>query len=565
MSLFNIISCLGGLGMFLYGIKLLGSRLERCAGGKLEKILEKLTSSTLMGIISGAVVTAAIQSSGAVTVMLVGFVGSGLMQIEQTVGVIMGAGIGTTATSWILSLSQLGGTGTLIALLKPENFSPVLIFIGAAAFLFFDSEKVQNFGNILLGFGLLMYGMSVMSDSMSPIAQSSIFQKALSLLKNPFFGVLAGTALTAVLQSSSASVGVLQAISATGSITLKTAIPILVGENIGACVTALISALGSSKKAKQTALIQMYYKLISGSLFLAIYYLYDFIFKIPFIDNPANAVQIASIHTLFNVLSAIITLPFSRLLVKLAKMTVREKETERPTAYIDKKLLRTPEFALESYKNSARKIIDGVLDCVRLSVALTVENFDEKNFSNLCERKESVDKRAAVLDDALTKISFGEATVETSRTASMLLYTVRDAVKISERCLSLGKTARKLFSQDLAFSVEEKKELPTLGILLTKLSEKILLLPFTYNHKNDYAAEDEISAVIELSSELKKATEKRIRMSCGTLTAGLSYLEIINDTEIICDRCSSIALYTSLCMSDSTFKIAQNSLRRIKT
>ena len=392
MTVFNIISLLGGLGMFLYGMNVMGDSLEKCAGGKLEKILEKLTSNKYKGILLGTFVTAVIQSSGAVTVMLVGFVNSGIMQLEQTVGVILGASIGTTITAWFLSLSGLDGASVVFKLLKPEGFSPLLIFIGGIMVLFFRKDKVKNVGSIILGFGVLMYGMCVMTDAMSPLSQSESFKNMLTIFQNPILGVVVGIVVTTVLQSCSASVGVLQALSVTGAISFGTAIPILIGENVGACTTALISSVNANKKAKQTAVVQMYYKVISAALFIIVYYSLGRFFEFSFAAKTVNTFQIAAIHTAFNVLTTVVMLPFTNQLIFLAEKTIKDspEESSRKIMHIDDRLLNMPDVAIETCRNTIREMADLSLGNIDLCLDLLYE-FDEKKFKCINKNEMLID------------------------------------------------------------------------------------------------------------------------------------------------------------------------------
>ncbi len=327
MSIFNVLSLIGGLALFLFGMNIMGGALEKQAGGKLKKILEKLTSNPFKGLILGIGVTAVIQSSSATTVMVVGFVNSGLMELGQAIGVIMGANIGTTVTSWLLSLTAIESNNVFISLLKPSSFSPILAAIGVGFYMFSKDAKKKNLGTIFLGFTVLMTGMDTMTAAVKPLADIPEFANILLLFSNPIFGVLAGAVLTAIIQSSSASVGILQALSQTGSLTYGSAIPIIMGQNIGTCVTALISAIGASKNAKRASMVHLYFNLIGSTLFLLVFYLLNAIIGFEFINSSLNAAGIAVIHTTFNVLATMVMLPFSKWLEKLAVLTVKERLT----------------------------------------------------------------------------------------------------------------------------------------------------------------------------------------------------------------------------------------------
>lgn len=548
MSVFNIFSLLGGLGMFLYGMKVMGNNLEKCAGGKLEKILEKLTSNKFKGVLLGTLVTAIIQSSGAVTVMLVGFVNSGIMQLEQTIGVIMGASIGTTVTAWILSLSGLGGTSVLLQLLKPESFSPLLIFIGGFMVLFLKKDRTRNVGNIILGFGILMYGMGVMSEAMSPLAESEVFRHILTVLQNPILGAVVGILFTTLLQSSSASVGVLQALSATGAISFGTAIPILIGENVGACTTALISCVNANAKARRTAIVQMYYKVISAALFITVYCVLNSLLRFSFLNDTVNTFQIAVIHTAFNVLTTIVMFPFSNKLISLAKMTVKENPNAPKSAneimHIDDRLIKTPDIAIEPCKNAIREMSDLALGNVDLCLNL-IYKFDKKQFEIIKRNENLIDNYEDVLATALSKLSAKKANSETSRTTSLFLHAINDIERIGDHCLNIAETAEKLEKLNSGISEEAKKETE----VLRKLLEDIIAATFTSFKSNDIKMAERVEPMEEvmdsLSLEIKNRNVKRMQNNSCEVQAGIMYLDIVNDFERICDHCSNLAIYVA--------------------
>lgn len=554
MNVFNIFLLLGGLGMFLYGMKVMGNNLEKCAGGKLEKILEKLTSNKYKGILLGTFVTAVIQSSGAVTVMLVGFVNSGIMQIEQTVGVIMGASIGTTVTGWILSLSGLGGTSVFLQLVKPDNFSPLVIFIGGVMALFFRGEKVKNVGSIILGFGLLMYGMSVMSEAMSPLADSEMFKSILVALQNPILGVIVGIVFTTILQSCSASIGVLQALSATGAITFGTAIPILIGENVGACTTALISSFSANTKAKQTAVVQVYYKVIGAALFIIVYCALNAMLHFAFLDNTINTFQIAAVSTAFNVLTTAVMIPFSKQLITLAERTVKEKNDEKKTKtevmHIDDRLLKMPDAAIEPCKKAIREMADLSLENVDLCLDL-IYDYSEENFALLKKREKLIDNYEDILADALSKISAKKTNSQTSHTASLFIHALSDIERIGDHAANIAESAKDIHNGSSDFSEETKKELR----VMRRLLEDILAAAFTAFKTNDTSMAERVEPMEEvmdfMSLKLKNRSVKRMQSNACAVQAGIAYLDIINDFERICDHCSNLAIYVAQSDSNS--------------
>ena len=349
MDIFGVLNMICGLALFLYGMHIMGDGLTRMSGGKLETILEKLTNNTLKAVLLGAAVTAVIQSSSATTVMVVGFVNSGIMKLSQAAGVIMGANIGTTITSWILSLTGIEGSNVFIRLLKPSSFTPIMALCGVAFIMFTKNEKKHNIGQILVGFTVLMNGMNMMSDAVKPLADVPEFTNILLMFTNPVLGMLAGMALTAIIQSSSASVGILQALCITGAVKYSAALPIIMGQNIGTCVTALLSSVGASKNARRASLIHLYFNLIGTVLFMIVFYAINALVPFAFLAEPANAAGIAVIHTAFNLLATLVLLPFSSLLVKLACLTVRDDEkVEKIDDFqlLDERFLAQPAFAV---------------------------------------------------------------------------------------------------------------------------------------------------------------------------------------------------------------------------
>ena len=385
MDFFGILKMVGGLALFLYGMDLMGEGLAKASGGKMEKMLESLTSNTLKAVALGAIVTAVIQSSSATTVIVVGFVNSGIMKLGQAVGVIMGANIGTTMTSWLLSLTGIESGNFFMQLLKPSSFSPVLAVIGVIFMQFLKSDKKKNVGMIMVGFAILMTGMDTMSAAVKPLANVPEFTNILLMFSNPILGMAAGAVLTAIIQSSSASVGILQALCISGAVTTGTALPIIMGQNIGTCVTAMISSIGASKNARRTALIHLYFNLIGTIIFMTLFYAANAIFKFSFMDAPINAAGIAVIHTIFNVTATVLLLPFSKLLVKLAMMTVREDKVEetlpdnagRVVRILEPRFLEMPAYATEVCMEATEKMAYLSVKAVVKAMGL-LEKYDEE-------------------------------------------------------------------------------------------------------------------------------------------------------------------------------------------
>ena len=422
MSIFDALAMLGGLALFLYGMHTMGEGLSKASGGKLEKILEKLTSNPIKAVLLGAGVTAVIQSSSATTVMVVGFVNSGIMKLQQAVGIIMGANIGTTATSWILSLTGIEGDNIFIEMLKPSSFSPILAIIGVGFIMFSKKEKLNDIGKILVGFAVLMTGMSMMSDAVKPLADVPEFTGILTMFSNPILGLIAGMVLTAVIQSSSASVGILQALCATGSLPYSTALPIIMGQNIGTCVTALISGVGASKNAKRAALVHLYFNVIGTTIFMVGFYTINMFFPFAFLNESADAVGIAVIHSIFNIVATMILLPFGKVLVKLACATVRttkeEKELQTQVgefALLDERFLDKPSLAIEHCRIVTGNMAD--LSKKTLFTALELfEEYDEEKEMLVKQMEDTVDNYEDQLGTYLMKLSGTELNEKDSET-----------------------------------------------------------------------------------------------------------------------------------------------------
>ena len=448
MSIFNAIALIGGLALFLYGMNLLGDGLSKTSGGKLESILEKLTSNPIKGVLLGAGVTAVIQSSSATTVMVVGFVNSGIMKLHQAVGIIMGANIGTTATSWLLSLTGIQGDSFFIKMLKPMSFSPILAIIGVIMIMFCKKEKKHDIGKILVGFAILMYGMEAMSSAVKPLADVPEFTHILTMFSNPVLGMLAGLVLTAIIQSSSASVGILQALCATGSVTFATALPIIMGQNIGTCVTAMISAIGAKKNAKRAALVHLYFNIIGTLVFMCLFYLINAFIHFEFLSQGATPVGIATIHSVFNIFATIILLPFGKGLEKLACLSVRDdKEREetidanRDFDLLDERFLDKTSLAMEHCRMVTNNMADLSREALFKSLDL-FSDFSEEKAGDVCDIEERVDKYEDVLGTYLMKLSSRDLTEQDSETLNMLLHCIGNFERISDHACNLVNAAR---------------------------------------------------------------------------------------------------------------------------
>ena len=432
MDIFSIISLLGGIALFLYGMSFMGDQLEKLSGGKLEQILEKMTDKTYKGVLLGAVVTAVIQSSSAVTVMVVGFVNSGIMQLSRAIGVIMGANIGTTVTGWILSLTQINGESLIISLLKPSAFAPVLAIISVFVLMFSKKEKRKNLGGIIMGFSLLMMGMTLMSDSMSGLAEDENFTSLMLTFSNPVVGIIAGTLLAAVVQSSSASIGILQALALSGGISYSAAIPIILGQNIGSCVPVLISSVGTGKNAKRSAFTYLYFNIIGVVVTGALFYGVEYFVNFAFMDSSISPVQIAILNTAFNVFSTVILLPFTKQFETLAVKTIRgEKEDKKKQPLIDDRLLISPAFAVEKCREVTIKMADMVEETALCALSV-VKNYTDEKAEMIIKNEEKSDKYEDLLGTYLIKISAMDLSDVDSKNVFILHHAIENFEQISD-------------------------------------------------------------------------------------------------------------------------------------
>ena len=460
MSIFDFLTMLGGLAMFLYGMNTMGEGLTKVSGGKLERILERLTSNPIKAVLLGAMVTAVIQSSSATTVMVVGFVNSGIMKLSQAIGIIMGANIGTTITAWILSLSGIESDNFLMQFLKPSNFSPILAVIGIVFIMFLNSQKKKDIGMILIGFAILMFGMETMSGAVKPLADVPEFTGILTAFSNPVLGMLAGALLTAVIQSSSASVGILQALCATGSITYGAAFPIIMGQNIGTCVTALISSIGANKNARRAALVHLYFNIIGTSIFMIVFYSVNAVVNFGFVSEMAGPAGIAVIHSIFNIVATIILLPFTKGLEKLAYLTIREDEEEKNgvQSLLDERFLEQPAFAIERCKQVAGTMAELSRKALMQSISL-IREYDKQKAKSVYEMEDEVDHYEDELGSYLIKLSSKNLSEKDSRTLSTILHCIGDFERISDHAMNIEESARKLYDQKLEFSEKAAGEI----------------------------------------------------------------------------------------------------------
>ena len=541
-----MLSMIGGLALFLYGMHLLGEGLEKMSGGRLERILEKLTSNPLKGVLLGAAVTAVIQSSSATTVMVVGFVNSGIMKLSQAISIIMGANIGTTMTAWILSLTSIEGDSIFMQLLKPTNFTTVLALIGVVFIMFLKSEKKKNLGMILVGFAILMVGMDTMSGAVEGLRDVPEFTNILLMFSNPILGLLAGAVLTAIIQSSSASVGILQALCMTGKVPFATALPIIMGQNIGTCVTALISAIGAKTNAKRAALVHLYFNLVGTTVFMIAFYSLNAFLDFAFLDKAADPAGIATVHTCFNVFATLLLLPFSKLLEKLAILTVKEKKDkakekfEQQLQLLDERFLDTPALAVEHCRVVANHMAEISMEALDCSLDL-LKGYDEAMAAKVYELESEVDQFEDHLGQYLVKLSSKDLSVKDSAILSMLLHSIGDMERISDHAVNIVEGAEEMHQKEMAFSDEAAKEIATFAEAVREIL-RLSLNSFMREDMEEAVLVEPLEEVVDdLKDELKKRHVKRLREGKCTIELGFVLSDLTNNFERVADHCSNIA------------------------
>ena len=547
MDIFGILTLIGGLALFLYGMNVLGAGLEKMSGGKLERILENLTSSPIKAVLLGAGVTAVIQSSSATTVMVVGFVNSGIMKLSQATGIIMGARIGTTVTAWLLSLTGIEGGNLFLQLLKPTSFVPVLALIGIIFLMSGKSDLKKNLGEILLGFAVLMTGMQTMSGAVEPLADVPEFTSILTMFNNPFFGILAGTVLTAVIQSSSASVGILQALSVTGAFTYSSAIPIILGQNIGASVTPMLSVLGANKNAKRTALVYLYFSLIGTVVFLLLFYPGNAIFHFSFAEATIGPFGIALVHTIFNVFTTLILLPFTKWIERLTYLTIPETEDERQTeddvfVVLDERFLSSPAFAIEQ----CRSLVNQMAEMTResfLEAMSVLDSYSKENAQDVIDKEERIDTYNDKIGAYLTKLRSENLSYRDSLRVTSLMHCLTDFERISDHAINVVESARQMQKEGLEFSKKAKEEMQLYG----KALEDILNRTTAAFVGDDFALARTVEPLEEvidgINKDVKKHHMKRLRKGKCTLELGMVLSDLAMNYERVADHCSNIAVY----------------------
>ncbi|MBQ1222944.1 MAG: Na/Pi cotransporter family protein [Oscillospiraceae bacterium] len=542
MGIYEVLSLIGGLAMFLFGMKIMGDALEKRAGSQMKTILGKMTSNRLKGFLLGMGVTAIIQSSSATTVMVVGFVNSGIMTLKQSIGVIMGANIGTSVTSWLLALTGIEGDALWVNLLKPTSFTPVLALIGIFLYTFQKNKKRSDTGLILLGFAVLMFGMEMMSDSVSGLKENENFTRILTMFENPILGVLAGAVMTAIIQSSSASVGILQALSATNGITYAAAIPIVMGQNIGTCVTAMISSAGANKNAKRTAVVHLCFNIMATVIILPIYYILNMIFDFSISGVAANELGIAVLHTAFNVGAVVILMPLSGVLEKIAVRLVRDKGEKEKSKLLDERLLATPAVAIERCRVVTTEMAHVAVDAMTMSLDM-LSAYDPKVAQKIMDNEEKADKYEDRLGSYLLKISTNSLSEEDSASVTELLHVIGDLERISDHAADLLLSAEEMNDKKLTFSAAANHEVKVLSSAIREILE-LSLKAFEDNDISAAVMVEPLEQVVDRLEEiLKKEHIQRLQKGECSIEMGFILSDILGNIERVSDHCSNIAGY----------------------
>ncbi len=537
-----LIQLVGGLAIFLFGMQFMGDCLEKTSGGKLKSILENLTSNRFKGLLLGIGVTAIIQSSSATTVMVVGFINSGIMKLSQSVGIIMGANVGTTITAWLLSLASIEAEGNfLLELLKPSSFSPILAFLGIILYMFVKNQKKRDIGGIFLGFAILMTGMEAMSGAVEPLQDMESFKNIFLLFSNPILGMLVGAILTAIIQSSSASVGILQALAVTGVVKYSNAIPIILGQNIGTCVTAMLSSIGANKNAKRAAVVHLCFNIIGATVFLVLFTALNAILKFSFIDQSVSAFNIAIIHSIFNVFATAVLFPFGKQLEKLAYLIIPEKGDDTKTELLDERLLQTPPVAI----SQAKKLTDRMAHeaCQSLKDAMSLlDNYDPELADAIVKTEGKIDTYEDKLGTYLVKLSRESLSMEDGHEVSNLLHTIGDFERMSDHAVNIYEVAREVYEKGVQFSENALKEIK----VITAAIKEILDMTEKAFIAEDIELAKHIEPLEQTIDSLKKKMKARhiTRLQNGecTIETGFVFSDLITNYERVADHCSNVAV-----------------------
>jgi phosphate:Na+ symporter len=540
MDIFDVLTLLGGLSLFLFGMNVMGHALERRAGGKLRGLLARLTTGRVAGLLTGLGITAAIQSSTATTVMVVGFVNSGVMTLKQAVNVIMGANIGTTVTAWILSLAGISSSNMFVKLLKPASFTPILAVIGIILYMFIKNDKKKDTGLILLGFATLMTGMETMSGAVSPLRSVPEFQNLFIAFKNPILGVAAGAVLTAIIQSSSASVGILQALAVTGQVSYGAAVPIIMGQNIGTCVTAMISSVGANRNAKRAALVHLSFNVIGTALWLTVFWLVEILLRPAILDEAATLLGIAVTHTVFNVLCTLVMLPLAGFLEMLVMRIVPENAGAELPTELDERLLATPTIALETCAGVARDLGLTAVGVMRAGMHALTDGADVEMIASIRQDEEKTDHYEDILGTYLVKLSALE-TGEETREAAKLLKAIGDFERIADYGLNLLKAAEEMAEKNVKFTESARRELD----IITSAVDEVMGLTVDAFAINDISAAARVEPLAEVINKLREQLRanhiRRMQRGQCTIDAGFIWADALNCLGRTADHCSNIA------------------------
>lgn len=550
MDIFMLLSLIGGLALFLFGMNVMGDGLTKASGGKLEQILEKLTSTPIKGVILGAAVTGVIQSSSATTVMVVGFVNSGIMKLSQTVGIIMGANIGTTVTSWILSLSGIQSDNLFMKLLEPTSFSPILAIIGVIITMISKNEKKKNIASILIGFAVLMFGMDMMSSAVEPLKDVPEFVNILTMFSNPLLGMLAGLVLTAIIQSSSASVGILQALCATGAVSFGSAIPIIMGQNIGTCVTAIISSIGASKNAKRTALIHLYFNVIGTTIYMIVFYSINAFVHFDFLTDAASPAGIAVVHSTFNIAATIVLLPFNKQLVKLAARSIPgdDSELEGQKAENEEVLKRLDPRFLEQAGLAVGHCLDAAVEMAKLTgesmtdAMSLLDDYNKDTAKKVVELEHRVDHYEDVIGSYLIQIPTRAMTESDNAKSTMILHCLNDLERISDYSVNVQRTARELAQKETKLSFEGHTEMLFLRKAVSDILSRTVQALETDDRKLAKEIEPMQEALDDLTDELRRRHIDRLREGRCTMELGIALEDLITYMERVAGHCSNIGI-----------------------
>lgn len=543
MDIFSVLSLIGGLALFLYGMDLMGDSLKKLAGGKLESILAKLTSTRWKGFLLGFIVTAIIQSSSATTVMLVGFVNSGIMKLGQTISIIMGANIGTTVTAWLLSTADIQGTAILIKLFKPESFTPILAAVGLLMTMISKEDKKKNTGLILIGFAVLMFGMEAMGDAVEGLKDNEAFTQVLTMFSNPVMGILVGTIFTAIIQSSSASVGVLQALSLSCIVPYSTAIPVILGQNIGTTITPILSSISGNTESKRVAITCLYIKMIGVIIVSGIFYFLNQLIGFEFMNQRATAFNIAVVHTLFNVFSTIILIPFCSLFEKLALKTIKGKEEEETDVFatLDERFLAMPSFAVEQCKELVFEMAK-LSDLAYKKAVKLMDNFDNEEYRLVNELENKIDKYEDKTSSYLVKIAANQMSSKDSKIVTELLHCIGDIERISDHALNLANVAKEIHDKNITFSPKAKADVDVMIKAVFEILDMTVAALINEDNTKAKSVEPLEQVIDILNRKIKDGHISRLRDGYCTMELGFILSDFLTNCSRISDHCSNIAV-----------------------